>query len=98
MSILQAPANQDEISSDGSGDASASGEAGDAVTANGTREGAVEGGMYYMGGMNAYPPHGYIYNYPQGGKFDFVPSCSCKMPSISEFNYSLLELPAVAYK
>ena len=76
MSILQVPPNQDDISSDGSGDASASGEAGDAVTTNGTREEAVEGGMYYMGGMSAYQPHGYIYNYHQGGKFDFEFFCS----------------------
>jgi len=62
---MQVPPTIDEESSDASGDASASIGTGDAASTNGIHEGSV-GGMY-VGGMNGYATHGYVYDYPQGG-------------------------------
>lgn len=63
------PPTNDEDSSDASGDASASVGTGDAASTNGVHEGFAEGGsMYYVGGMNGYSPHGYVYDYLHGGQ------------------------------
>lgn len=64
---MQVPPNNDEEGSDASGDASASIGTGDAASTNGIHEGALEGGMYYVGGVNGYTAQGYVYDYPHGG-------------------------------
>lgn len=65
---MQVPPSNDEDSSDASGDgASASVGTGDAANTNGVPERSGAGGMYYVGGMNGYATHGYVYDYPHGG-------------------------------
>lgn len=63
---MQVPPTNDEDSSDASGDVSASVGTGDAASTNGAPDGSA-GGMYYVGGMNGYAAHGYVYDYPHGG-------------------------------
>ncbi|KAG0631481.1 hypothetical protein M758_1G256700 [Ceratodon purpureus] len=65
---MQVPPSNDEDSSDASGDGpSASAGTGDAANANGVPERTGAGGMYYVGGMNGYATHGYVYDYPHRG-------------------------------
>lgn len=65
--VVQVGPSNDEDSSDASGDAGASVGTGDAASTNGVAEGPGAGGMYYVGGMNGYASHGYVYDYPHGG-------------------------------
>lgn len=88
----QVPPTNDEDSSDASGDASASVGTGDAASTNGVHEGFAEGGsMYYVGGMNGYSPHGYVYDYLHGG---YEPSVAGEWDDFSRYVVDGMEVPS----
>ncbi|XP_024385834.1 YTH domain-containing protein ECT4 isoform X2 [Physcomitrium patens] len=88
----EVPQTNDEDSSDASEDASASVGTGDAASTNGVHDGSAEGGsIYYLGGMNGYPPHGYVYDYVHGG---FEPSVAGEWDDYSRYVVDGVEIPS----